>query len=134
MISSIKQGPNSHDFIWKLSAKTKNKNSIVETHNQKGSDGLVHPTVLLKQVADHNTSAEESHEQIHGHNGSMIRSGQRFQFGHYRTDQMESHCNHFITLKSNQLTTILFHQSIILNRYCVSKLRITGKPYQVCIQ
>lgn len=130
MISSIKQGPKSHDFIWKLSEKT----NSVETHNQKGSDGLIHPTVLLKQVTNHNTSADESHEQIHGHNRSMIRSGQRFQFGHYWTDQMESHCNHFITLKSNQLTTILLDQSIILNRYCVSKLRIPGKPYQLCIQ
>nr|AFK34513.1 unknown [Medicago truncatula] len=44
-------------------------------HQKQGSDGFIHPAILLEKMTKDNTSTQKCHKQVHRNNRSMIGSG-----------------------------------------------------------
>lgn len=42
------------------------------TYYKKGSDRFIHPAILLKKMANDNASTQQSHKNVHGHDGGII--------------------------------------------------------------
>lgn len=62
------------------------------THDNKGGDRLVYPSALLQKVPDDDASAEQSDEDVDGHDGRMVRRRrQRAQAREVMRDQAQRH-------------------------------------------
>lgn len=52
--------------------KTHSEFSSYKSYNCEGRDWLIHPSILLQQVTNHNTSTKQRNKEVHRHNWIMV--------------------------------------------------------------